>query len=633
MNILFIQLPLVDHGWNYIQGNIPSAPATLAAYLQARHGKSHTPSLMPMVLENFASDRVLLRYILRTRPEMLCFTCYLWNVERVLTLAAMVKEADNNIEVILGGPEISEGSWALTEKHEQVDLFVSGEGEWFLDRLTDGTVENHVTLTPAGNRLLAQPIDALMDAGRFIEPFTRNWLTPMFDGSVSFEMTRGCPYRCSYCFYSKNCYTVREQPFDLLTTAIEKGLHTDVSEIYILSPTFNRTPKFKEKLRQLADVNRGIRLHTEMRADGIGPQEAHLMVEAGFTSCEVGLQTLTPSALERVGRRTHVEKELAGMRHLADASLELQVGIIPGLPGDTPEGFYRTIGRLAEEGLGEFIEFYPLMLLPGTRIRDEAPQFARSYQSRPPYYLLESDAFSFEQVRQLAEYMEEETGISLTPLSLPDFTMEYEGILTRGVRFNGDELSSWQGRRYEHMVETSVFSFYIGLNKAVPQQPRLESLFTGLPTEHTLYNVILESGSMVDEEGVRAFLEGRDDTGFLSRLNIFSGPEEGQGIRLYHVTPNLDVFTQAVRTYRIVTPILRITRENAPHALELLNHTPSAALVTTGSYDTLAEDLAAIFVDDPELLLFESEQERTAFLRDIGEEYVKLPFTFRVAGM
>ncbi|MFW5861815.1 MAG: B12-binding domain-containing radical SAM protein [Spirochaetota bacterium] len=633
MNILFIQLPLVDHGWNYIQGNISYAPATLAAYLQARHGKSHSPALMPMVLENFASERVLLRYILGTRPDMLCFTCYLWNVERVLTLAAMVKEADRNIQVALGGPEISEGSWALSERRTQVDLFVSGEGEWFLDRLADGTLESQVTVTASGNPLLTQPIDALMDAGRFVEPFSRNWLTPMFDGSISFEMTRGCPYRCSYCFYSKNCYTVREQPFDLLTTAIEKGLHTDVSEIYILSPTFNRTPKFKEKLRQLADVNRGIRLHTEMRADGIGPQEAHLMAEAGFTSCEVGLQTLTPSALERVGRRTHVEKELAGMRYLADAGLELQVGIIPALPGDTPEGFLNTIGRLVEEGFGEFIEFYPLMLLPGTRIRDEAPQFARRYQSRPPYYLLESDTFSFEQVRTLADHMEEETGISITPLSLPDFTMEEEGILTRGARFNGDEPSSWEDSRYAHMVETSVFSFYIGLNKAVPLQPRLESLFTGLPTGHTLYNVILESGSMMDEEGVRAFLEGREDEGFLSRLHVFSGPEEGQSIQVYHVTSNLDVFMQAVRRCRVVTPILRITRDNAQAALKLLSDAPSASLVTAGSYDTLAEDLTAVFADDPELLLFEEESEQALFLRAIGEEYVKLPFTFRVAGM
>ena len=631
MNILFIQLPLVDHGWNYIQGNIPSAPATLAAYLQARHGKSLSPSLMPMVLENFASDRVLLRYILRTRPRMLCFTCYLWNVERVLWLATMVKEADSQIQVVLGGPEISEGSWALAEKREQVDLFVSGEGEWFLDRLAEGTVENHVTRTPAGNRLLAQPIDALLDAGRFVEPFTRNWLTPMFDGSVSFEMTRGCPYRCSYCFYSKNCYTVREQPFDLLTTAIERGLSTSVSEIYILSPTFNRTPKFKEKLRRLSDVNRGIRLHTEMRADGIGIEEARLMVEAGFTSCEVGLQTLTPSALEQAGRRTHVEEELAGMHHLANAGLQLQVGIIPGLPGDTPEGFYRTIGRLVEEGFGQFIEFYPLMLLPGTRIRDEAPQFARQYQSRPPYYLLESHDFPFEQVRELAEYMEEETGVSLTPLSLPDFTMEEEGILTRGVRFNGDEPSSWEGSRYARMVETSVFSFYIGLTRNVPLQPGLESLFTVLPAEHTLYNVILESSFMVDEEGVMAFLEGRQDEGFLTRLNVFSTPEEGQSIQVYLVTPDLEVFMQSVRRCQVVTPILRITRDNAPHALDLLNDTPSAALVTRGSYGTLADDLASVFVDDPELLLFEDEAERAVFLRSIGEEYVKLPFGFRVA--
>jgi radical SAM superfamily enzyme YgiQ (UPF0313 family) len=186
----------------------------------------------------------------------------------------------------------------------------------------------------------------------------------MSDGSVFLELTRGCPYRCSYCYYSRSYKKVREIPFDRLTDVIKK--RDDISEIYILSPTFDRSADFIKNLETLKGLNHNVRLHTEMRTDRITPEIAKLIYDAGFRSLEVGLQSLNKRALVSVNRESSPEKELAGMAYLRDAGLELKIGIIPGLPGDDPENFINTIDILVEHGFNESIELYPLMVLPGT---------------------------------------------------------------------------------------------------------------------------------------------------------------------------------------------------------------------------------------------------------------------------
>lgn len=88
ITILFVQLPLLDHGYNYIQGNVPYAPAAMAAYLRRYHHDAVAVDHLPFVMANLCSDRVIRRYIAGAMPDILCFSCYLWNVERSLETPA-----------------------------------------------------------------------------------------------------------------------------------------------------------------------------------------------------------------------------------------------------------------------------------------------------------------------------------------------------------------------------------------------------------------------------------------------------------------------------------------------------------------------------------------------------------------
>ncbi len=128
-------------------------------------------------------------------------------------------------------------------------------------------------------------------------------------------------------------------------------------EIYILSPTFDRSSDFTDKLKQLKQLKHNVKLHTEIRTDRIDKKTAKLMYDAGFRSLEVGLQSLNSRALGMINRESNTEKELEGMRHLKDAGIELQIGIIPGLPGDSVDNFLKTVDTLVSSGSEILLNF------------------------------------------------------------------------------------------------------------------------------------------------------------------------------------------------------------------------------------------------------------------------------------
>ena len=112
MRILFIQLPLADHNRGYINANVEYAPALLSGYINANFPGNYCETL-PNVLSSLCSDELIFRYILNLSFDMVCFTSYLWNIERNLTIASKIKDHNSNIQIFFGGPEIAHGYFAL----------------------------------------------------------------------------------------------------------------------------------------------------------------------------------------------------------------------------------------------------------------------------------------------------------------------------------------------------------------------------------------------------------------------------------------------------------------------------------------------------------------------------------------
>lgn len=622
MKILFIQLPLPDHSFSYVNGNIDYAPGTLSGFISKNFSSIFCESL-PAVLSNFCSDDLILKYILESRPDIVSFTSYLWNIERNITIAAQLKEHLPEVKILFGGPEIAEGSISLKSHHQQVDFFITGEGEWFFNRFLCSQSINYTLINE--NRVAIQPADELIDISSIFEPLTGRRLNSNNDASVFIELTRGCPYRCSYCYYSRNYKKVREIPFDKLAQSIKSPMQ--YKEIYILSPTFDRSSDFTEKLEKLKKLHHNVKLHTEIRTDRIDKKIARLMYDAGFRSLEVGLQSMNKRALGMINRESNTEKELAGMRHLKDAGIELQIGIIPGLPGDSPENFLQTVDTLVSNDLGEYIELYPLMILPGTQIREMAVEQGIIFQDKPPYYFQSGWNFTADDIHHISDYVEDKTGLSHSLFFLPDFTEPENYLFTKGIKFNGDRDDAWDFKKFISITERYVIDLHVTCSSEQHLYTGVERLFSSLESSgERLINLIIYSDLIINESLLLKLMRKYETDNLHKRLNIFHTEPESSRFRFFQVSQNLNAHTMMDNSYSIVTPVYYIT-ENSLNFTKVL-HNESAVLVKHGIYESVSSYLKKVYAAEPQFAAFQSEGEMQQFYNDIGEEYVKLPYNF-----
>jgi hypothetical protein len=401
--VALLQLPIPDPDPALARANVPLAAGYLKACLPSEQREA--VRILPRELARYGGDGLILDWLAGQEPALAGFSCYLWNLERSLWLAARLKERVPSARAVFGGPEIVEGRPLLDSR--AADAFVQGEGEPVFPALLGGELPR---FTRAG----------LAALGEVPNPYACGTLEARPDEPLYLETLRGCPHRCSYCFYGKQFPSVRRFPEDILPAVFALASERRVPEIYLLDPSFTGGRGLEERLARLASLNpEGIPLHAELRLENVSPQAARLMREAGFASVEAGLQSVNPEALASVGRDFRREAFLRGAGLLQAQGIAIRTGVILGLPGDTLEGFAATLEFLRDHGLAEGAEIYPLAVLPGTALREQAAELGLSYMPSPPYWVLRTPALSetdlFRAVRLAEEMLEAELFAPLVP--------------------------------------------------------------------------------------------------------------------------------------------------------------------------------------------------------------------------
>lgn len=623
MRILFIQLPLAHHSKGYINANVEYAPAAITGFIKANF-KEHCCETLPHVLSAHCSDEVIVRYINNSSFDIICFTSYLWNVERNIRIASMINKNNNSVKIYFGGPEIAEGSIALMDFVPHADAFVSGEGEWFFNSLFSGQADDGLKVH--GNTIFTQPPEMLISPEKIVEPLSARLLNSMPDGSVFMELTRGCPYRCSYCYYSKNSSRVRDIPFEKLISVLRNP--GNINEIYLLCPTFDRSPDFREKLIELKNLNHGVNLHTEIRADRIDKDTAQLMFDAGFVSLEVGLQSLNRRSLESVSRNSDTKKELQGMAYLRDAGIDLKIGIIPGLPGDTPESFKKTVDTLVNKGFADSVELYPLMILPGTAIRDRAVKEGISFLSRPPYFYHDGWGFSFNDIQDITSYVENATGLSQGSDYIPDFTESDNPLFIKGARLNGDSFISQGHDKIISSIDTYVSDIHISCIDIPAFYNGFEN-FVSSSSISRLYNIIVYCDEPLDDSIIFRILSSYEKDNFYRRLHIFNSFADGSQFQVFQVLSDVRNFLMMQRESSIIRPVFSVTEVNAGD-LSRIDLSSAFLLINRGVYFIVKDILADIFCDNPAALSFVDEGEMERFFNDAGVPYSSYPYSFGI---
>jgi radical SAM superfamily enzyme YgiQ (UPF0313 family) len=417
--ILFVQLPIPPLGPAPIRGNVPLAAAYLKLFAGQRGLASfYEIEVLPPRLANILGDLALARSILERAPWMVGFTCYVWNIDRTLALAAALKRERPEIRIVVGGPEITpDNAWVLD--HPAYDFAVIGEGEQTFAQLLLGILDEpvpavaipglYVPPARAENRFESArqpaPRTPLPDINVLGSPYVAGMVDAAEERMMLLETTRGCVFKCKFCYYPKSY----DKQYYLDASHVEAGLQhareRDAREVFLLDPTLNQRKDFADLLRLLARGNPQHRFtyFGELRAEGITSETARLLKEANFTEVEIGLQSIDPEAQNLMDRKNNLRAFERGVRAIMAEGIHVKVDLIIGLPGDTVESVRRGMQYLKSEKLYSDMQVFTLSILPGTAFRMEAEQLGLRFQSRPPYYVLSTPTLKTEQLYQLMD--------------------------------------------------------------------------------------------------------------------------------------------------------------------------------------------------------------------------------------
>jgi len=601
-SVTLLQLPIPEVHSLYTQGNIPLA----AGYLEAcaLHGGVVTENqitVLPREIANNGGDAAILKWITEDNPHIVGFTSYMWNIERNLHLARKIKEQNPDTRIILGGPEIDANHWALENPH--IDSFCIGEGEGaFMDFLRD-----HREGKPL-KRIYRSP--GPVDLKTVPNPYLEKVLIPHEKESMFLETMRGCPYLCKYCFYSKSHAALRFFPEDHLSRLFALARDHGVPEIYLMDPSFNVTPGLKEKLRHIRSLNTtGIPIHTEIRLESVTPETARLMKDAGFRSVEAGLQSVNKKSLAAIGRIWNRRRFIQGAANLQEQGIDIKTGVIMGLPYDTMNDFERTLDFVMDLNLEESMEIYPLSLIPGTQLRDDARMLGITHMEHPPYWVLSTGYMGEKELKRAVETVEHKLDIEFFPPVIPRF----ENVLPAYIHFL--DLREKAGCRldvlYRHPERVSGSLTVLMDEKTAVHD--LEPLGKFLREENpsTLVQLVMDRHTPPPGEHIRrltdAFYRPRHYFNHIHHYKIDT--QRRYSLRFFHLTADLETAESYLYLPYPCDLVLRYTPQLLERGRDILEEKP-ILLVDSPIEETQANELKQIYNGFENFLIFKRKKNK-----------------------
>ncbi len=343
--------------------------------------------LFTFSLEEEFSVKKITDEILEKKPYAVCFSMFVWNKKILEEICKEIKKRAGSIVTIAGGPEIT----AHPESFRNMfDFTISGEGEEKILCVLSGKKTDDFSTCKLEN-LPSPYLTGTLDASRY--------------GGALWELARGCPFKCSYCYESKGEKTVRYFSDERLCSELDYFAEKKIPQIFVLDPTYNADKKRAMKILDLIRKKTPDTFYYfEARAEFIDREFARAF--SGINCClQFGLQSSSEKVLKNVNRSFNKKKFEQNIGILNENGIVFGFDLIYGLPGDTIEGFKESID-FAMSLYPNNLELFCLSVLPGTALHDDAEKFHLNHMDEAPYNLISSDTFSekdMEKARKISE--------------------------------------------------------------------------------------------------------------------------------------------------------------------------------------------------------------------------------------
>jgi hypothetical protein len=570
----FLQLPVPDTDPRTARANVPLAAGCVAAAAVASGAvRREDVRIAPRRLVDRGGDAAVAEWIASGMFDVVGFTAYQWNLERSLAVARALKERSPGTLTVMGGPEIAPGMPVLHAP--QVDVFAVGEGETMIPGILRGAARR--SPRPPARRVRIAP--RLADLASTRNPYLEDILPAEPGEPMYLETMRGCPHRCSYCRYGKAFPVIRRFPAAVIPEAFRLAEKRGMAEIYLMDPTFNASPRWETVLEAVVAANTArLPLHTELRLEAVTAKRADLLRKAGFRSVEAGLQSVNLRALAAVGRRWDRRAFERGARLLLRRGIEVRTGVILGLPEDTAEGFRATVRYLSDLGLLRHAEIYPLSVLPGTRLREEAGRRGISFMSAPPYWVLATPTMGEQEVVDAVRDAERDSGLDLFQPVLPRFVNGDDGFLGfADLRRVG--LSSLRAEA-PGRIGASLTVLVRREQLAARSDWRALGAWLRRHNPSTLVQIVVDSAAPPDPRCLDEAAEAiHDPASYFDRIHYLKHDAQGRfSVRMFHLLPDLRAGRRRGIGEGPCDPILRCTPALLSGGRDLLRDRPFVLL-------------------------------------------------------
>ena len=391
------------------------------------------------------SLETILEGIWKRQPDVIGFSCYIWNWKLVQEILAELPKTLPQTEIWLGGPEVTYDGPGLLKKFPQVTGIMVGEGETTFRELLEqylqetgdetqpGSAEQRWKSTVQAARADDQESGSQMQrqkgkriAERFGQipglclvsgytapreltdlttlPFLYEDMEPFTNRIIYYETSRGCPYRCSYCLSSID-KKVRLRDIDVVKRELQFFLDQNVKQVKFIDRTFNCDHKHAMEIwRYIYEHDNGVtNFHFEISADILREEEISLLnrFRPGLAQLEIGVQSTNPETIRAIHRVMDVDKleKIVEAIHRGQ-NIHQHLDLIAGLPFEDYESFGRSFDRVYAMQ-PEQLQLGFLKVLKGSDMHEHAQEYGIRYLEQPPYEVLYTNWISYGEIRRL----------------------------------------------------------------------------------------------------------------------------------------------------------------------------------------------------------------------------------------
>ncbi len=458
--------------------------SNLAVYNLKSCSGEYSPNV---VIKEYTINQIqddILKDIYLEQPDVICFSCYIWNISFVKELVPDLKKILPHVDFWAGGPEVSYDAVEFLKKNPAFFGVMVGEGEetfhelagYYIERKPEnlkeirGVAFHDETKVPD---IVHTGWRELMDLSKV--PFAYSNLTEFKNRIIYYESSRGCPFSCSYCLSSID-KKLRFRDIELVKKELQFFIDNKVPQVKFVDRTFNCKHDHAMAIwRYITEHDNGItNFHFEISADLLREEELALMktMRPGLIQLEIGVQSTNPQTIKAIRRTMDFEKLKGIVEQIHGfGNIHQHLDLIAGLPYEGYDSFHKSFCDVYALRPEQF-QLGFLKVLKGSHMMEMTGEYQILYKDREPYEVLSTAWLTYGEILglKMVESMVEvyynsgqfkHTLVFLEQYFEDPFRM-YEALGRFYEKKGYSEISHSRMRRYEILME------FAGEQKEIP---------------------------------------------------------------------------------------------------------------------------------------------------------------------